>query len=89
MGKEKAMTAVEEIEFLERVMQMLPVGWRSVCLVAVRDPRFRSAPGSSGHHHAFEGGLATHTAEVVRNVLRLANVVLRDPAQRGAAHGEG
>lgn len=43
-----------------------------VCLRMLDDPRFEVGFGSSGHHHAYEGGLVVHTAEVLRNALHIA-----------------
>lgn len=44
---------------------------RELCGELLADPLFAQAPGSAGHHHAFHGGLALHTAEVVRNCSAL------------------
>lgn len=37
---------------------------RNVCLAIPSDWRFQSWPASLSHHHAYEGGLRTHTGEV-------------------------
>lgn len=48
-----------------------------ICLHVITDPLFKDSPGSSlgksGHsHHAYRGGLAIHTLEVLQNALAMA-----------------
>lgn len=67
----RQMTAGEAETYLVQAMERLPMVWRQLCWVVIADGRFRSVPGSSGHHHACVGGLMIHTAEVLRNVLEM------------------
>lgn len=42
------------------------------CNYVLRNKQFLEAPGSAGKHHAYRGGLAIHTFEVMSNALLLA-----------------
>lgn len=39
---------------------------RDTCYEVIDDPKFSEAPASLSHHHAYTGGLAEHTLEVLR-----------------------
>jgi 3'-5' exoribonuclease len=43
----------------------------------LNDPRFLPCPGAHHLHHAYEGGLVTHTAEVMRIALATAEAMER------------
>jgi 3'-5' exoribonuclease len=45
-----------------------------VCDKVLDDPRFSLFPASISKHHAWEGGLAEHTFQVVRGVIDIAKV---------------
>jgi 3'-5' exoribonuclease len=47
----------------------IPGRFRIVCEKVLDDPRFAEAPASREWHHAYPGGLAIHTAEVLRKAL--------------------
>lgn len=45
-----------------------------VCTRVLSDPRFATAYGSAGQHHAYPGGLMVHTSEVLETALHLSNI---------------
>jgi 3'-5' exoribonuclease len=45
-----------------------------LCLKVLDDPRFLTTYGSAGQHHAYEGGLIVHTAEVLETSFHLSNI---------------
>jgi 3'-5' exoribonuclease len=49
---------------------------RDTCYDVIDDPRFSEAPASLSHHHAYTGGPAVHTLEVLR-YLNAMTVVLK------------
>jgi hypothetical protein len=51
--------------------------YQILCRHVIYDPVFQRSSGSSGGHHAHVGGLMLHTAEVVRNCIRLGGKGLR------------
>lgn len=48
-----------------------------VCDKVLEDPRFSTMPASPSKHHAWEGGLAEHTLQVVKQALVLADAAPR------------
>lgn len=63
---------LEDLSALFKLAAALPAAYVRLANVVLSDPRFQCAPGASGHHHAFRGGLMQHTKEVVQNLYRLA-----------------
>lgn len=45
---------------------------RAVCAELLTDERFSYWPAAKGHHHAYDGGLRTHTLEMIRYALKAA-----------------
>jgi 3'-5' exoribonuclease len=60
------------LAYLKQIAQSLPHDYEILASSILSDPRFQSSPGSSGHHHAYLGGLLQHTTEVVQNVVHLS-----------------
>lgn len=56
---------VEPRTFLFQENAVLSSELRKVNLIVLEDARFWAWPGSASKHHAHDGGLALHTAEVV------------------------
>lgn len=55
---------------LENVAQVYLHGsLLTIALDVIYDLNFQKAPGSGGNHHAYEGGLVSHTYEVVDNAI--------------------
>ncbi len=51
---------------------------RNVCEGVIRDPCFYLAPGSVDKHHAYAGGLAVHTNEVVQFTSAASEGIIDD-----------
>ena len=60
-----SLKGITQFYFRERAMKELANN-------VLYDAAFAEAPGSSRFHHAYRGGLAHHTAEVVSNCIHLA-----------------
>jgi 3'-5' exoribonuclease len=60
------------LTYLHQIAKSLPRDYEILAGSVLSDPRFQSSPGSSGHHHAYLGGLLQHTTEVVENVVHLS-----------------
>lgn len=48
---------------------------KTACMGVINHPKFSTAYGSAGEHHAYEGGLIIHTAEVVDFAYGMATVM--------------
>ena len=60
----------DELYYLEdQVRKVSSIRLRAICTRVLGDPRFHTGFGGSKHHHAYEGGLVDHTAEVLRYAL--------------------
>lgn len=44
----------------------VPVRYWALINAVIRDPVFYKAPASTNHHHSYNGGLRTHTEEVMK-----------------------
>jgi 3'-5' exoribonuclease len=44
---------------------------REICQFLLADERFAEWPAAAGHHHAYDGGLAVHTHEVLTIALHI------------------
>lgn len=53
----------------EMVASMADLDLKSACRAMLNDPQFPVWPAAIGMHHAYQSGLATHTAEVARYAL--------------------
>jgi 3'-5' exoribonuclease len=81
------LTVDNAMEYLSDIASTLPKEHQAMVNIIFTDPAFAVAPGGSSHHHNYMGGLALHTAEVVRNCLKLAGVTIvhhsiADPSDR-------
>jgi 3'-5' exoribonuclease len=56
------------------VPQIALPGLREACFVVLDNKQFLTCYGSSGKHHAYTGGLAVHTAEVVRYAAEMSKM---------------
>ena len=58
------MTTIDKIRSIVQSVSLSPL--RDTCYEVIDDHRFGEAPASLSHHHAYTGGLAVHTLEVLR-----------------------
>lgn len=58
---------------LRNYMMDLPHQLAAICKEVLDDPRFVHSPGGATRHHAYIGGLAVHTLEVVRLAVAMAH----------------
>ena len=58
------MTTTDKIRSIIQSISLSPL--RDTCYEVIDDHRFGEAPASLSHHHAYTGGLAVHTLEVLR-----------------------
>ena len=63
---------VEARQYLYSQVATLDPILQALCLSVVDNAAFNFAPAAAKYHHAFEGGLIVHTAEVVEKSLELA-----------------
>jgi len=69
------MTGIKAQAGLIRIATTLSVkALEEACVVAVNYPNFTTAFGSAGEHHAYEGGLAIHTEEVVTFAMNMCRM---------------
>jgi 3'-5' exoribonuclease len=69
---------MDAIEYLLKTSYSLDTKLHRICSEIIEDERFQESPGGSTHHHAFRGGLAIHTAEVVwaaRNMAARTDII--------------
>jgi 3'-5' exoribonuclease len=53
------------MDYLRKVADHLPEPWKGCCLHVLNHPSFAAWPAATSNHHAYPGGLAVHTAEVL------------------------
>lgn len=58
------MNTIAKIRSIIQTINNSPL--RDTCYEVIDDPKFSEAPASLSHHHAYTGGLAEHTLEVLR-----------------------
>ncbi len=58
------MNTIAKIRSIIQTVNNSPL--RDTCYQVIDDPKFSEAPASLSHHHAYTGGLAEHTLEVLR-----------------------
>jgi 3'-5' exoribonuclease len=58
------MNTIDKIRAIVDGIQNSPL--RNTCYTVINQPKFAQAPASIKHHHAYTGGLAEHTLEVLR-----------------------
>lgn len=73
---QKHLTTYNAMTFLSDVALALPDKYMPLVNVLFSDYQFAKSPGSTKFHHDFLGGLALHTAEVVRNCFTLSGAQL-------------
>jgi 3'-5' exoribonuclease len=65
------MNPVEAMEYLRNTAMInLQEPYKALCLFAIT--KYGEGYGGAKHHHAYKGGLAVHTAEVVQYCLEMA-----------------
>ena len=66
----KVVDNTEHVQWMQNIVGQLEEPFKTLCRIPLNIDtalaiKFRSAPGASTHHHAYIGGLAIHTSEVV------------------------